>query len=49
MAEDHDRTKIQRELDLYRELLRQFPDGAANATLHDIIEELEQQLRAIEK
>jgi hypothetical protein len=43
MAEDQ--VQLHRELELYRELLREFPDGAANATLHDVVEELEQRLR----
>jgi phosphatidate phosphatase APP1 len=43
MAEDRDKLTLQREIELYRELLRQFPDGAAAATIRDLIEELEQE------
>lgn len=40
-----DQVQLHRELELYRQLLREFPDGAANATLRDVVEELEQRLR----
>jgi hypothetical protein len=39
---------VDRELDLCRELLREFPDGAANGTLLDVVEEIEQQLHDLD-
>jgi Ca2+-binding EF-hand superfamily protein len=41
--------ELEGQLQRYRDLLREFPQGPTNATIRDLIEELEQKLRALEK
>jgi Zn-dependent M32 family carboxypeptidase len=48
MTEQRDRRAIEHEIEVYRALLREFPDGATNATIRDLIAELEQELRALD-
>jgi hypothetical protein len=44
-----EKAELQRELERYRDLLREFPKGATNETLIDYIAELEQQLLAADR
>jgi hypothetical protein len=49
MAEERDKRAIEREIETYRALLREFPDGATSAPVRDLIAELERELRALDK
>ena len=44
-----EKLELQRKLERYRELLREFPKGATNETLMDYIADLEQQLFAVDR
>ena len=47
--EKRDTLTIAREIEVYRELLREFPDGPASETIRELIAELEKELRALKE
>jgi hypothetical protein len=49
MDRDQEKLRLEKALADYEELARTFPDGPTNGMILDLIEELKQQLRDLEK
>jgi len=45
----NEKLELERKLANYRELAREFPDGEIALVIRDFIEELERQIRSLEK
>jgi len=46
---ENGKRELEQKLQRYRELLREFPDGPTNDTIRDLIEEMEKELRDLER
>jgi hypothetical protein len=49
MDQQNEKRQLERKIARYRELLVEFPDGDIADVLQDLIDELEQQLRSLER
>jgi uncharacterized membrane protein YccC len=49
MDQQDEKRELERKLARYRELLVEFPDGDIAGVLQDLIDELEQQLRSLDR
>jgi hypothetical protein len=49
MDREREKLRLEQQLVQYQELARYFPDGSTNETILDLIAELREQIRSLEK